>query len=180
VSSVAPLIPAWDEGYSGGNVGGLLEAMLRPTKGFGKFLTVLLSLSVAGNIAATFYSVSLNMQILLPPLVIVPRYIFSIVATAMYVDFQVWYSLHPSQLLAFPTAYCPCLLLEPLASMIPSPIFWDSSATGPLRSPPSFSWNTLSLGRTMPTLTTYGFGTLPVVYRQEYQLSELAYYHLDS
>lgn len=83
----APSIPAWEQGYTGGNVGGLLEAMLQPTGNFGKFLTVLLSLSVAGNIAVTFYCVGLNLQVVIPPLVHVPRYVFSIVITAMYVAF---------------------------------------------------------------------------------------------
>jgi hypothetical protein len=78
-----PGVPEWEQGYVGGNVGGLLEAMLHPTKGFGKFLTVLLSLSVAGNIASTFYSFSINVQIFIPWLVIVPRYVFSVLATAL-------------------------------------------------------------------------------------------------
>jgi len=85
VANVTSLIPEWEIGYTGGNVGGLLEAMLHPVGKFGKFLTVLLSLSMAGNISATFYSISLNIQIVIPALVIVPRYIFSLVATAMYV-----------------------------------------------------------------------------------------------
>lgn len=80
----APLVAVWDTGYADGNVGGLLEAMLRPTGNFGKFLTVLLSLSVTGNIAASFYSISLNIQVFIPWLVIVPRYILSVLATAMY------------------------------------------------------------------------------------------------
>ncbi|KAF9525402.1 NCS cytosine-purine permease [Crepidotus variabilis] len=84
-----PNVPEWEAGYTGGNVGGLLEAMLHPVGGFGKFLTVLLSLSVAPNIAATFYSISLNMQIFLPFLVVVPRYIFSIVATAIVVPISI-------------------------------------------------------------------------------------------
>ena len=78
---------SWMEGYNNFSVGGLIEAMLSPAGGFGKFLTVLIALSVMGNIAATFYSVSLNLQIILPVLVVVPRYIFSIVATAMFVPF---------------------------------------------------------------------------------------------
>ncbi|KAF5383051.1 hypothetical protein D9615_004948 [Tricholomella constricta] len=85
VAVVASSVPAWDAGYAGGNVGGLLEAMLHPVKGFGKFLTVLLSLSVAGNIAATFYSITLNIQVFIPPLVVVPRYVFSLVATAIVI-----------------------------------------------------------------------------------------------
>jgi purine-cytosine permease-like protein len=79
------LVPVWDVAYANGNVGGLLEAMLRPTGNFGKFLTVLLSLSVTGNIAATFYSMSLNIQVFVPWLVIIPRYVFSLLATAVYV-----------------------------------------------------------------------------------------------
>ena len=84
----APSVPEWELGYRGGNVGGLLEAMLHPTKGFGKFLTVLLSLSVVGNNAGCFYSISINLQVFIPWLVVVPRYVFSIIATAMYVRFN--------------------------------------------------------------------------------------------
>jgi len=79
----ASSVPIWDQGYSNGNVGGLLEAMLRPLGNFGKFLTVLLSLSVVGNNVATFYSLSLNIQAFIPILVKTPRYVFSIVATAI-------------------------------------------------------------------------------------------------
>ena len=76
-------VPAWADAYQGGNVGGLIAAMLQSTKGFGKFLMAILSLSTTGNIAATFYSVSINLQVFAPFLVTVPRYVFSIVAAAM-------------------------------------------------------------------------------------------------
>lgn len=78
-----PLVPAWETGYTGGNVGGLIEAMLQPTGNFGKFLTVLMALSVTANIAATLYSGGLNLQIFIPALIVVPRYLFSLVVTAM-------------------------------------------------------------------------------------------------
>ena len=45
--------------------------------------TYVLSLTLLGNIAATMYSTTLNFQILVPQLVVVPRYMFSIVITAM-------------------------------------------------------------------------------------------------
>ncbi|KAF8991745.1 cytosine-purine permease [Cyathus striatus] len=89
VAAAASGVPAWNEGYSGGNVGGLLEAMLRPIGGFGKFLTVLLSLSVVPNMAAAFYSFSLNVQVVFPPFVAVPRYVFSIAATAIAVPLSI-------------------------------------------------------------------------------------------
>ncbi|KAF5342906.1 hypothetical protein D9758_015405 [Tetrapyrgos nigripes] len=86
VASVAPLIPSWNDGWNLGgssNVGGLLHAMLSPVGNFGKFLTLLLSLSVTANIALTLYSMCLNFQLLIPKLVVVPRYVFSLVATAI-------------------------------------------------------------------------------------------------
>ena len=69
-------------------MGGLLEAMLHPTGGFGKFLIVLLSLSLVGTIAPMLYSFTLSMQVFIPWLVIVPRYVFSVFAIAMYVCFH--------------------------------------------------------------------------------------------
>ncbi|CAA7268419.1 unnamed protein product [Cyclocybe aegerita] len=89
VVAVVGSIPDWEQGYEGGNVGGLLEAMLHPVGGFGKFLTVLLSLSVAPNIAATFYSISINIQVVVPYFVRVPRYVFSVVATAIVVPISI-------------------------------------------------------------------------------------------
>lgn len=81
----AQTVPSWSAGYADGNVGGLIAAMLEPTGNFGKFLMVLLSLSIPGNIAPTFYSMCMSFQVLIPPLVAVPRYVFSIFAVAMQV-----------------------------------------------------------------------------------------------
>ncbi|THU76056.1 NCS cytosine-purine permease [Dendrothele bispora CBS 962.96] len=89
VASAAPLVPAWEQGSDSGDVGGLLAAMLSPAGNFGKFLTVLLSLSVAGDIAASFYSISLNIQVFIPSLVVVPRYVFSIAATAIVLPLSI-------------------------------------------------------------------------------------------
>ena len=57
--------------------------MLHPLGNAGKFLMVLLSLSVAGNNVITFYAISINLQAFVPVLVSVPRYMFSVVATAV-------------------------------------------------------------------------------------------------
>lgn len=80
----APSVPSWSEGYGNNNIGGLLEAMLSPAGGFGKFLTVMLSLSVTANIACTLYSMCFNFQVLVPSFSRVPRYVFSILGTAMW------------------------------------------------------------------------------------------------
>ncbi|KAJ8587361.1 NCS cytosine-purine permease [Rhizopogon salebrosus TDB-379] len=80
----APSVPSWNEGYgTAGNVGGLLEAMLSPVGNFGKFLTVMLSLSVTANIACTLYSICFNFQVMIPALSKVPRYVFSILGTVI-------------------------------------------------------------------------------------------------
>ncbi|KAG6334992.1 hypothetical protein ID866_4093 [Astraeus odoratus] len=80
----APSVPSWEAGYgTAGNVGGLLDAMLSPVGGFGKFLVVMLSLSVTANIACTLYSICFNFQVLVPSFSKVPRYVFSIVGTAI-------------------------------------------------------------------------------------------------
>ncbi|KAI9063521.1 cytosine-purine permease [Trametes sanguinea] len=89
VAVSAPLVPAWEEGYADGNVGGLIEAMLRPTGGFGKFLTVLIALSVTANIAPTFYSFSLSFQVFIPPFAVIPRYMFSLLATAILIPVSI-------------------------------------------------------------------------------------------
>ncbi|KAF5349269.1 hypothetical protein D9756_009385 [Leucocoprinus leucothites] len=85
VMASAASVPLWEQSYSSGDVGGLLEAMLQPVNGFGKFLTVLLSLSVIGNIAISLYSISLNFQLFAPFFLKVPRYIFSTLGTAIVI-----------------------------------------------------------------------------------------------
>ncbi|KAF9787822.1 NCS cytosine-purine permease [Thelephora terrestris] len=81
----APTVPSWAAGFEGDNVGGLLAAMLSPVGTFGKILVVLLAINLASNIAATFYSITLNFQILIPHLVVLPRYLLSLAATAVII-----------------------------------------------------------------------------------------------
>jgi purine-cytosine permease-like protein len=71
-------------GYTDGNVGGLINAMLSPIGKFGKILMVFLSLSVTAHLAPTIYSICIDLQALIPPLVVVPRYVLSVFVTALY------------------------------------------------------------------------------------------------
>jgi len=89
VAVAVPSVPAWEQGYAGGNVGGLLEAMLSPLGNFGKFLTVLLSLSLTSNLVAAFYSISINLQVFIPILAVIPRYVFSVVAAAIIIPISI-------------------------------------------------------------------------------------------
>ncbi|KAI1780307.1 permease for cytosine/purines, uracil, thiamine, allantoin-domain-containing protein [Hypoxylon cercidicola] len=83
IGGATPNIPSWSEGYDNYSVGGVLQAMLLPAGGFGRFVAVLLSLSVVGNLAAAMYSISLNFQLLVPFFIRIPRFVFSIVYTAV-------------------------------------------------------------------------------------------------
>lgn len=83
IGGAAPNIPAWSDAYDVDSVGGILVAMLKPLGGFGKFIAVLLALSVVAQISPGFYCVSLNFQMIWPKLASVPRLIFVFVITAV-------------------------------------------------------------------------------------------------
>jgi purine-cytosine permease-like protein len=60
-----------------------MNTMLSPVEKFGKVLMVLLSLSVTGNNAPNVYSMGIAIQTFIPPLVAIPRYVFSVLLTAV-------------------------------------------------------------------------------------------------
>ncbi|KAI1269159.1 putative purine-cytosine permease FCY2 [Xylariaceae sp. FL1019] len=76
-------IASWSEAYEQNSVGGIMTAMLGPSGGFGKFLAVILALSVVQQISIGFYSVSFNFQIISQQLVRIPRFVFIIIITAI-------------------------------------------------------------------------------------------------
>lgn len=85
IGGATPNVESWVEGYDNYGVGGVLMAMLMPAGGFGKFVAVLLSLSVVGNLAAAMYSISLSFQLLIPFFVRIPRVVFTIIYTAVVI-----------------------------------------------------------------------------------------------
>lgn len=89
IGGATPNIESWTEGYDSYSVGGVLQAMLLPAGGFGRFVAVLLSLSVIGNLAATMYSITLNFQLLVPLFVRIPRNIFAIVYTCVAIPVSI-------------------------------------------------------------------------------------------
>lgn len=66
-----------------------MAAMLAPAGGFGKFLLVVLALTVIGNIATSMYSVALCMQMTLPVFTKVPRVVFIIVALGIMIPMAI-------------------------------------------------------------------------------------------
>lgn len=80
IGGAVPNVPGWSAAYDDLGIGGVMGQMLSPAGGFGRFVLVLLALSVVGNIAISMYSVALNLQMLLPFFARVHRFLF-IVAT---------------------------------------------------------------------------------------------------
>lgn len=75
----------WTAGYEANGIPGVLREMLRPAGGWGAFCAVLFALSLLGNLSATVYSLGFSIQVAIPPLIRVPRYIFILVATAVMI-----------------------------------------------------------------------------------------------
>lgn len=85
IGGAVPAVPSWSAGYDANLVGGVLAAMLEPAGGFGSFVVVVLALTLLGNVAGTMYSITLNFQTLVPWLARVPRYVFSVIVTAIVI-----------------------------------------------------------------------------------------------
>lgn len=73
-------------GYAESGTGGLLGAVLfGPLGGFGKFCVVILALSIIANNCPNIYSVSLTLMVLARWTRKVPRFIYTIIATGVYI-----------------------------------------------------------------------------------------------
>lgn len=84
-------IPAWSSAYDS-SIGELFDLILSGpggVGGFGKFITVILGLSIIGNIIPTMYCWSCSILVFFPPLNRIPRFIFPIVATAIYLPLAI-------------------------------------------------------------------------------------------
>ena len=89
IGGAVPNVPEWDAANIANSAGGVVTAMLSPAGGFGKFVAVILALSVIGNIAISMYSIALNIQMFLPILTRAPRAAFSIITTAVLIPVSI-------------------------------------------------------------------------------------------
>jgi purine-cytosine permease-like protein len=94
IGGAIPSIPEWTDAYAQGSIGGVMLAMLKPAGGFGKFIAVVLAFSLLGNVAGTMYSISIQFQVLHPWLWRIPRYVFSIITTAIIIAASIPISKH--------------------------------------------------------------------------------------
>jgi purine-cytosine permease-like protein len=75
----------WSHAYETNNVGGLLGASLSPLGGFGKFLLVLFALSTVACNIPNIYSLSLSAQVIAPIFKHVPRILYTVIGTVIYI-----------------------------------------------------------------------------------------------
>ncbi|KUJ10418.1 putative purine-cytosine permease FCY2 [Mollisia scopiformis] len=85
IGATVLVVPEWSDAYDLNSIGGVMDAMLRPAGGFGRFVTLILALSVIANTAPSVYSFSLNFQILIPGFHRIPRIVHVIVSTAILI-----------------------------------------------------------------------------------------------
>lgn len=77
--------PTWAAMYDENGVGGLIAAGLSPLGGFGRFLTVLMALSIVANNIPNIYSMSLTVQIFGKGFQAIPRLFITILGTIAYI-----------------------------------------------------------------------------------------------
>ncbi|KAI9830312.1 MAG: purine-cytosine permease [Phylliscum demangeonii] len=85
IMTAAQSTPSYQDGYSHSGIGGLLAAVLFPPLGrFGQFCLVILALSIIANNCPNIYSVSLSLQVLARQSQMVPRFVWTFIATLVY------------------------------------------------------------------------------------------------
>lgn len=77
--------PAYAHAYDSNGAGGVMGVALEPIHGFGKFLLALLALSIIGCNLVNVYSAAFMFQNFHPIMVKVPRFIYTIIATAIII-----------------------------------------------------------------------------------------------
>lgn len=77
-------IPNAGDIYENDGIGAILATVLAPWNGFGKFLLVILSLSVIANNVPNTYSAALSFQALAKPLQYIPRAVWTLVVVVLY------------------------------------------------------------------------------------------------
>ncbi|PIL27703.1 transporter [Ganoderma sinense ZZ0214-1] len=94
-AAAAPLVPEWEAGFDNGNsVGGLVEAVLSPAGGFGKFLTVLIALFIPSACAPTMYTFASSFMTIHAWLGRVPRYVYTIISEAILIPVAIIGATH--------------------------------------------------------------------------------------
>ncbi|CAN8101113.1 unnamed protein product [Discula destructiva] len=92
--------PAYTDAYATSGVGGILATVLVPPLGaFGSFCLVVLALSTVANNCPNLYSVALSLQVLSTKTQRIPRFVWTVLGTCVYVGIAIpGYSMFESWL----------------------------------------------------------------------------------
>jgi purine-cytosine permease-like protein len=75
----------WARAYEMNNIGGLLGASLSSLGNFGKFILFLLALSTIACNIPNIYSLSLSAQVIAPIFERIPRFIYTVIGTVIFI-----------------------------------------------------------------------------------------------
>ncbi|KAL4068575.1 hypothetical protein V8B97DRAFT_1973479 [Scleroderma yunnanense] len=85
-AAAAPTVPAWNIGFqNNSSVGGLVNSVLMPVGGFGKFLTVLVALSIPSACAPSMYTFSTSFMAVAGWFTLVPRWVYILISEAILI-----------------------------------------------------------------------------------------------
>ncbi|KAJ3509443.1 hypothetical protein NM208_g15668 [Fusarium decemcellulare] len=90
IGGAIPNVESWQTAWDAYGIGGVLAEMLEPAGGFGKFVLIILALSVVGNMVLSNYSVALCLQMLVPIFTKVPRFFFIVVTMAIMIPMAIY------------------------------------------------------------------------------------------
>ncbi|RBR06432.1 uncharacterized protein FIESC28_11055 [Fusarium coffeatum] len=90
IGGAIPNVESWQTAWDGYGIGGVLAEMLRPAGGFGKFVLVVLAVSIVGNMVLGYYSVALCLQMLVPIFTRIPRFLFIIATLAIMIPMSIY------------------------------------------------------------------------------------------
>ncbi|OSD08769.1 cytosine-purine permease [Trametes coccinea BRFM310] len=94
-AAAAPGVPSWNAGFDEGNsVGGLVEAVLSASGGFGKFLTVLVALSIPSACAPAMYTFASSLMTIHAWFARVPRYVYAVISEAILIPVAIVGATH--------------------------------------------------------------------------------------
>lgn len=84
IASAALTYEPWNEAYLANGIGGLLTQVFAPWKGGGKFIMVVLFLSLVSNNIINSYSAAFGLQLIGGYIHVIPRWVMNIIVTVVY------------------------------------------------------------------------------------------------
>ncbi len=86
IGGAVPQIPSWSASYETGGLGGVIGTLLVERLGnFGRFVLVVLGMSVFGTVTRDIYSITITLPTIVPVLRRVPRVLLAIVASGVLI-----------------------------------------------------------------------------------------------